>query len=95
MAYGCGNRIIGFQTKHRSIFVRRMTVVFDLQHAGGRVKGDRHDAITLAKLLRAGRLTAVSQPDPTHEVMRNLIRSPGAAMALRQAGRSSFNPSIR
>ncbi len=86
MAYGCGNRIIGFQTKHRSIFVRRKTVFFDSQHAGGRVKRDRHDAITLAKLLRAGKLTAVSQPDPAHEVMRNLIRSTGAAMAPRRGG---------
>src|SRR5512133_2405697 len=39
-----------------------------------RVKTNRRDATALARLLRAGELTAVWVPDPAHEAMRNLIR---------------------
>ena len=42
---------------------------------GERVKTDRRDAITLARLHRAGELTAVWVPDPAHEAMRDLIRA--------------------
>ena len=38
-----------------------------------RVKTNRRDATALARLLRAGELTAVWVPDPAHEAMRNLI----------------------
>jgi len=48
--------------------------------ASDRVKTNRRDAITLARLLRAGELTAVWIPDPVHEAMRNLIRSRAAAV---------------
>jgi transposase len=34
---------------------------------GDRIKTDRRDAISLAKLHRAGELTAVWVPDPAHE----------------------------
>ena len=47
---------------------------------GDRVKTNRRDAITLAKLLRAGELTAVWVPDPRHEAMRDLSRARGAAV---------------
>ena len=47
---------------------------------GERVKTNRRDAITLARLLRAGELTAVWVPDPTHEAMRDLVRARTAAM---------------
>lgn len=40
--------------------------------AGDRVKTDRRDAAVLAKLHRAGELTAVWVPDPAHEAMRDL-----------------------
>ena len=40
---------------------------------GHRVKTNRRDAIGLAKLLRAGELTAVWVPDPGHEAMRDLV----------------------
>ena len=43
--------------------------------AGDRVKTDRRDAMMLAKLLRAGELTAVWVPDAAHEAMRDLIRA--------------------
>jgi transposase len=42
--------------------------------AGDRVKTDRRDAVMLAKLHRAGELTAVWVPDDAHEAMRDLIR---------------------
>ena len=53
---------------------------------GDRVKTNRRDAVTLAKLHRAGELTAVWVPDPGHEAMRELVRAREAAMAeLRRA----------
>jgi transposase len=48
--------------------------------AGNRVKTNRRDAVTLARLHRAGELTAVWVPGPTHEAMRDLIRARTAAM---------------
>jgi transposase len=39
---------------------------------GDRVKTNRRDAVSLAKLLRAGELTAVWVPDERHEAMRDL-----------------------
>jgi len=42
---------------------------------GDRVKTNRRDAIQLARLLRAGELTAVWVPDEAHEAMRDLVRA--------------------
>ena len=42
---------------------------------GDRVKTNRRDALNLAKLLRAGELTAVWVPDVRHEAMRDLVRA--------------------
>ena len=54
--------------------------------AGDRIKTDRRDAINLAKLHRAGELTAVWVPDQTHEAIRDLVRARQAAVrTLRQA----------
>ena len=51
---------------------------------GDRVKTNRRDALSLAKLLRAGELTAVWVPDRQHEAMRDLTRARDtAAMDLR------------
>jgi len=47
---------------------------------GDRVKTDRRDAVMLAKLLRAGELTAVWVPDDAHEAMRDLIRARSTAV---------------
>src|SRR6201997_1846893 len=47
--------------------------------AGDRVKTNRRDAVSLAKLLRAGELTAVWVPDERHEAMRDLSRARWAA----------------
>ena len=41
---------------------------------GDRVKTNRRDALSLARLLRAGELTAVWAPDERHEAMRDLVR---------------------
>ena len=46
---------------------------------GDRVKTNRRDAVNLAKLLRAGELTAVWVPDERHEAMRDLVRARDAA----------------
>ena len=47
---------------------------------GDRVKTNRRDALSLARQLRAGELTAVWVPDPRHEAMRDLTRARGAAV---------------
>jgi transposase len=39
-----------------------------------RVKTNRRDALQLARLLRAGELTAIWVPDEAHEAMRDLVR---------------------
>jgi transposase len=57
---------------------------------GDRVKTDRRDAIMLAKLHRAGELTAVWVPDQDHEAMRDLIRSRMAATMQRQTARQQL-----
>lgn len=48
--------------------------------AGDRVKTDRRDALMLAKLHRAGELTAVWVPDVAHEAMRDLVRARSTAV---------------
>ena len=62
------------------------------KRAGDRVKTDRRDAASLAKLHRAGELTAVWVPDARHEAMRDLVRAPLDAVhslgRARQRGRS-------
>ena len=45
------------------------------KRAGERVKTDQRDAVSLARLDRAGELTAVWVPDPGHEAMRDLVRA--------------------
>ena len=45
------------------------------QRPGDKVKTNRRDAISLAKLLRADELTAVWVPDQGHEAMRDLTRA--------------------
>lgn len=48
--------------------------------AGNHVKTNRRDALDLARLLRAGELTAVWVPDERHEAMRDLSRAREAAV---------------
>jgi transposase len=55
--------------------------------AGDRVKTDRRDAQMLAKLHRAGELTAVWVPDGGHEAMRDLVRSRATAVRVTDQAR--------
>src|SRR5215472_894369 len=56
------------------------------KRAGDRIKTDRRDAASLARLHRAGELTAVWVPDAKHEAMRDLVRARlDAVHALRRA----------
>jgi transposase len=59
--------------------------------AGNRVKTNRRDAESLAKLLRAGELTAVWVPDEHHEGMRDLSRAREAAVKDRTAKRQQIS----
>ena len=49
------------------------------KEARRRVNTNRRDALSLAKLSRAGELTAVWVPDERHEAMRDLSRARQAA----------------
>lgn len=49
------------------------------KRAGERIKTNRRDAVTLARLHRAGELTGVWTPDPAHEAVRDLARAREAA----------------
>jgi transposase len=44
------------------------------RRSGERVKTNRRDAITLARLCRAGELTGIWVPDDLHEAVRDLVR---------------------
>ena len=58
------------------------------KRAGERIKTNRRDAVTLARLHRAGELTGVWAPDPAHEAVRDLARAREAG-----GGRSSAKAS--
>jgi transposase len=45
------------------------------KRAGDRIKTDRRDALTLARLLRAGELTFVHVPEEADEAIRDLVRT--------------------
>ncbi len=55
--------------------------------AGDRVKTDRPDALMLAKLHRAGELTAIRVPDTAHEAMRDLVRARAVAIRVTDKAR--------
>jgi transposase len=56
------------------------------QRPGDRIKTDRRDAASLARLHRAGELSAVWVPDAAHEAIRDLVRARlDAVHALRRA----------
>ncbi len=50
------------------------------KRASDRVKTDRRDALTLARLLRAGELTSIHVPDEADEALRDLVRGRLAAV---------------
>jgi transposase len=55
--------------------------------AGERVKTDRRDALSLARLHRAGELTAVWVPGPEQEAMRDLTRAREDLKAIERSAR--------
>jgi transposase len=55
--------------------------------SGDRIKTDRRDARKLARLLRAGELTAVYIPEPTDEAIRDLCRARTDAVEDRRCAR--------
>jgi transposase len=57
---------------------------------GERVKTNRRDAVTLARLHRAGELTGVWVPDATHEAVRDLARAREAAAGDRRRKRQQL-----
>jgi transposase len=57
---------------------------------GDRVKTNRRDALSLARLSRAGELTAVWTPDERHEAMRDLVRARSAAVSDLRAKRQQL-----
>jgi transposase len=58
---------------------------------GDRVKTNRRDAVGLARLLRAGELTAVWVPDESHEAMRDLVRARAAAVETQRVHRQQVS----
>jgi transposase len=59
--------------------------------AGERVKTDRRDALKLARLLRAGDLTAVWVPDTEQEAMRDLSRARDDMKSQERKARQQLN----
>jgi transposase len=57
---------------------------------GERVKTNRRDAVSLARLHRAGELTAVWIPDRGHEAMRDLVRAREAAQEAQKRARQQL-----
>jgi hypothetical protein len=66
------------------------------KQAGEGVKTDRRDAVSLARLHRAGELTAVWVPDPCYEAKRDLVRARlEAVRALRRGASPAFGFLLR
>jgi transposase len=61
------------------------------RRAGDRIKTDRRNAASLAKLHRAGELTAVWVPDARHEAIRDLVRARLDAVHSLRRARQQFS----
>src|SRR5947207_6106126 len=75
--YEAGPCGFGLARRLRQVGVECQVVAPSLtpNRSGDRVKTDRRDARKLARLLRAGELTAVYIPEPTDEAIRDLCRA--------------------
>ena len=62
---------------------------------GERVKTNRRDGLSLARLLRAGELTAVWVPDERHEAMRDLSRAHWLRIRISGASASFISMMLR
>ena len=76
-----GRRDTGFTAKFHALGHDCMVVAPALipKRSGERIKTNRRDAVTLARLHRAGELTGVWAPDTAHEAVRDLVRAREAA----------------
>src|SRR5262249_28720066 len=61
------------------------------RRSGDRIKSDRRDAVNLARLHRAGELTAVWVPDEQTEAMRDLTRAREDAKYAQTRARQRLN----
>ena len=57
------------------------------KRAGEHIKTDRRDAVKLARLARAGELTAIYVPDERDEAMRDLVRAREDAVTMQRQAR--------
>jgi len=80
--YEAGPTGYGLQRQIKELGFECLVVAPSLipKRPGDRVKTNRRDALSLAKLLRADELTAVWVPDAAHEAMRDLTRARETAM---------------
>ena len=86
----CGYQVYRFlKDKGYSCLVAAPSLI--PRRPGDRIKCDRRDALSLARLLRAGELTAVRVPDPDDEAMR-IWSGPGKTPRAWNAGPSSALP---
>lgn len=77
----CGYNIYRRLNSCRGIRCEVIAPSLTPRRPGDRVKTNRRDSVTLARLLRAGELTPIWVPDAAHEAMRDLVRARGAAVA--------------
>ena len=87
--YEAGPCGFGIARRLRQLGVRCEVVAPSMTptRSGDRVKTDKRDARKLARLLRAGELTAVYIPEATDEAMRDLCRARTDAVDDRRRGR--------
>jgi transposase len=77
----CGYTIYRWLDGQEDIECRVVAPSLTPRRPGDRVKTNRRDSVTLAKLLRADELSAIWVPDAAHEAMRDLVRARSAAVA--------------
>lgn len=77
----CGYAIHRWLTEVAGVTCEVVAPSLTPRRPGDRVKTNRRDCLSLARLLRAGELTAVWVPDPAHEALRDLTRARAAAVA--------------
>ena len=61
--------------RHKGIVCELVAPSLVPRKSGARVKTDRRDALTLARLFRAGELSFVHVPDEADEAIRDLVRT--------------------
>jgi|SRR5215470_11122766 transposase len=89
LCYEAGPCGFGIARRLKQLGVRCEVVAPSLtpKRAGERLKTDRRDARKLARLLRAGELTAIYIPEPTDEAIRDLCRARSDAVDDRRRSR--------